>query len=181
MRRAHFLGIILLLFSVLVGCNTSENREDSAITVMEPVAARTVEIINAKGDKIGKVLLTQEKNGVRLHIQATGLTPGKHGFHIHEKAFEGTDYQAAGGHFKPTGAQHGLKNPKGPHLGDMRNLIVKADGTAKQTEFLAKANLRKSDEFSLLGRSIIIHSGEDDQVSDPSGNSGDRIAGGVIR
>lgn len=177
------LSVWMGLFSVviLLGCNAAKQAEDpAAMAVMDPVTARTVQIINADGDNIGKALLTQEKNGVRLHIQVIGLPPGKHGFHIHEKAFEGTDFKSAGGHFNPTGAQHGLKNPKGPHAGDMRNLVVKPDGSAKQTEFLIKASLSRSGEYSLLGRSIIIHSAEDDQVTDPTGNSGDRIAGGII-
>lgn len=180
MRVLHGLWIGFFSVFVLLGCRTAEQTENPAVAAMDAVTARTVQIINADGKKIGKALLIQEKNGVRLHIQVAELTPGKHGFHIHEKAFEGTDFQSAGGHFNPTGAQHGLKNPKGPHQGDMRNLLVKPDGSAKQTEFLAKANLSQSSEYSLLGRSIIIHSGEDDHVTDPAGNSGDRIAGGII-
>ncbi|WP_134705061.1 superoxide dismutase family protein [Ammoniphilus sp. YIM 78166] len=180
MRVALCVWMGLFSVAMLLGCNTTRHAEDPAMAVVDSVTARTVEIINANGDKIGKALLTQEKTGVRLHVQVNGLSPGKHGFHIHEKAFEGTDFQSAGGHFNPTGAQHGLKNPQGAHVGDMRNLVVKPDGSAKQTEFLVKASLSKSNEYSLLGKSIIIHAGEDDQVTDPSGNSGDRIAGGII-
>ena len=76
--------------------------------------------------------------------------------------------------------EHGLKNPKGPHMGDMHNLKVKEDGTAIQTEFLEGVSLQKEHPHSLIGRSIIIHSDEDDQISNPAGNSGARIAGGNI-
>ncbi|RXT15529.1 superoxide dismutase family protein [Ammoniphilus sp. CFH 90114] len=171
------IGIFLIF--ILTGCSSIKQEEES-IPVSEIVSARTVNIVNGKGEKIGKAVLTEEKSGVRLHMQVSGLKPGSHGFHIHEKEFMGTDFQTAGSHFNPTGKEHGHLNPKGSHMGDMKNLMVKANGEAKQTEFLKGATLSKGDAQSLLGRSIIIHEGTDDYSTDPTGNSGDRIAGGVI-
>lgn len=158
----------------------SETKDWESVAVAETSEKKTVDIINAQGEKIGVVVLREEENGVRLQIEASQLEPGKHGFHIHEKNFEGTDFDTAGAHFNPTKKQHGLKNPKGPHLGDMRNLKVKEDGTVLQTEFIEKATLKAGDPYSLIGRSIVIHADEDDQMSDPAGNSGERIAAGNI-
>jgi Cu-Zn family superoxide dismutase len=108
------------------------------------------------------------------------LTPGKHGIHIHENAFAGSDFKTAQGHFNPEGKKHGLLNPEGHHLGDLPNLVVSEDGSAEATILVEHATLEPGDPDSLLGRSIIIHAGEDDEMTDPSGNSGDRVAGANI-
>ncbi|WP_019121373.1 superoxide dismutase family protein [Brevibacillus massiliensis] len=139
-----------------------------------------VQIVSAKGEKIGTATLTEEGGGVKLRIKASQLPPGKHGFHIHESSFQGQDFKAAGAHFNPYGKKHGFDNPEGHHLGDMPNLTVKPDGTVDTEVMLNNATLKKGEKNSLLGKSIIIHSGEDDGKTDPAGNSGDRIAGGVI-
>lgn len=183
------LGVFLL---ALTGCSSLSSEqgkqevspanasEPKAIAVAEATAVKSVDIVNTEGKKIGVATLKEEKNGVQLQIEVSNLKPGKHGFHIHEKAFKDTDFSSAGGHFNPTNKEHGLKNPKGFHLGDMHNLNVKEDGTAIQTEFIEMASLKKEHEYSLIGKSIIIHSGEDDQMSNPAGNSGERVAGGNI-
>lgn len=183
--------ILLLLFFSLVGCSSSpvephpetlgvSEHDDETVAVSEAAGTKTVEIMNAEGKKIGVALLKEEKGGVRLQVEVSQLAPGNHGYHIHEKTFQGTDFATAGAHFNPTGKEHGLKNPKGAHLGDMHNLRVKEDGTAVQTEYLEGASLKKDHPHSLIGRSIIIHKDEDNQVTNPAGNSGDRVAGGNI-
>lgn len=108
------------------------------------------------------------------------MTPGKHGFHIHENVFEGSNLKTANGHFNPEGKKHGLQNPDGHHLGDLPNLIVNEDGTAEATILIEHASLEADKPESLLGRSLIIHAGEDDEMTDPAGNSGDRVAGANI-
>jgi len=148
------------------------NREGGA-----PVA---VKIVDHEGKKIGTAVLMQQKNGVEARISVSGLSPGKHGFHIHEKAFSGSDFQTAGGHFNPTAEQHGFHNPQGFHKGDLPNLEVKRDGTAEMSVLLEGVTLEQGQPHSLIGRSMIIHAEEDDYVTDPAGNSGDRIAGGNI-
>ncbi len=182
-------SMLLLLFFTLLGCSSAQVEpqpqglgasDHEAVAVSEASGMKSVEIINGEGKKIGVALLKEEKGGVRLQLEVTQLRQGNHGFHIHEKTFQGTDFESAGAHFNPTGKEHGLKNPKGAHLGDMHNLRVKEDGTAFQTEYLEGANLKKDHPNTLLGKSIMIHKDEDDQVTNPAGNSGDRVAGGNI-
>ncbi|GIP32495.1 superoxide dismutase family protein [Paenibacillus sp. J2TS4] len=139
-----------------------------------------VKLYDTSGKEVGSATLTREAGGVRLQLQVSGLTPGKHGFHIHEKAFVPFDFKTAGGHFNPEGKKHGRSNPEGQHLGDMPNLEVKQDGTAEADLLLERATLEKGSPNSLLGKSIIIHAQEDDYLTDPAGNAGDRIVGGNI-
>jgi Cu-Zn family superoxide dismutase len=152
------------------------NKSTSAVSIGKP----QVEIVDANGKKIGSATLTEEQNGVQINLKASHLTAGKHGFHIHEKAFTGADFKTAGGHFNPEGKKHGLENPDGHHMGDMENLEVKEDGTVTAEITVHNANLKKGTPNSLLGKSMIIHAKADDGKTDPSGNSGDRIAGGII-
>jgi superoxide dismutase, Cu-Zn family len=107
-----------------------------------------------------------------------------HGFHIHEVGkCEGPDFKSAGGHFNPSGKEHGKKNPKGHHAGDMENVSADPSGNAKGTFKLKGIALEGKAEDSLFranGTSIVIHASADDHKSNPAGNSGDRIACGVI-
>jgi len=143
-------------------------------------ASLDVTIYDAAGKAIGWAVLTQQQDAVRLQLKATGLKPGKHGFHIHEKAFTWLDFKSAGGHFNPDAKQHGHDNPNGHHQGDMPNLVADKDGIASVDMVLKGASLTASAPGSLIGRSIIIHAAEDDYKTDPAGNAGDRIAGGII-
>lgn len=139
-----------------------------------------VKLYNAAGKPVGSATLEEIKDGVKVKISVTGLTPGKHGFHVHENAIQGGDFKTAGAHFNPTHKHHGLKNPQGSHVGDMPNLVVGADGTGEGEFIIQHGTLEKDKPNSVLGRSLIIHAGEDDQLTDPAGNSGDRVAGGNI-
>ena len=99
--------------------------------------------------------------------------------HIHQMAkCEGPAFETAGPHFNPAGKQHGLKNPMGPHAGDMNNFRVRANGTARVTVTDPRVNLNSL--FTDGGTALVIHAKADDMKTDPSGNSGDRIACGVI-
>ncbi|WP_422657456.1 superoxide dismutase family protein [Paenibacillus sp. EC2-1] len=140
----------------------------------------SVKLLNASGEALGLATFEEVEDGVRVKISASGLTPGKHGFHVHENAIESLDFKSAGGHFNPTDKHHGLENPQGSHVGDMPNLMVKEDGTVEAEVTIQHATLEKDKPNSILGRSLIIHAGEDDNKSDPAGNSGDRIMGGNI-
>ncbi|CEH27658.1 hypothetical protein AM501_16735 [Aneurinibacillus migulanus] len=149
---------------------------NASISINKPY----IHMVNAQGEEIGHAILTEESGGVKVAIEVHDLKPGKHGFHVHEKMFVKNDFKSAGGHFNPDGKKHGMENPEGHHVGDMQNLEVKEDGTAKAEFMLERASLKQGDVHSLLGKSIIIHEGEDDLKSDPAGNSGDRVAGGNI-
>lgn len=160
----------------LIGQNIYWDGKAGAVSIGNPA----VVIYDATGKEIGTATLTPYSGGVTVEIEVSGLTPGKHGFHIHEKAFEGYDFKTAGGHFNPDSKKHGHDHPEGHHLGDLDNLVANADGKASLKYNIEGATLDKDSGKSLLGRSVIIHASEDDGKTDPSGNSGDRIAGGVI-
>ena len=142
-----------------------------------------VDLMDSAGKKIGQASLIQIADGVALSVQAEGLSPGSHGIHIHESgSCIAPDFKSAGGHFNPTNKQHGIQNPEGAHGGDMPNLVVDADGKAKMQFTLPDLTIQEGN-LSLIksgGTALVIHAGADDGKTNPSGNSGDRIACGVI-
>jgi Cu-Zn family superoxide dismutase len=140
-------------------------------------------LLNAQGQKVGEAQLEEAPQGVKITLQVENLPPGTHAFHIHEKGLcEPPNFLTAGGHFNPYHKQHGLKNPAGPHAGDLPNLVVGEDG--KETlEAIASGITLKQGANSLFppgGTSLVIHAGADDYMTDPAGNAGPRIACGVI-
>jgi len=136
------------------------------------------------GREVATAELVQDANGVRVAVTATGLPPGRLAVHIHENgACEPPDFASAGSHFAPGGRQHGIENPAGPHAGDLPNIHVAPDGSGRVAALDPWVSLRDGDAGYLLGNggtSIVVHEGADDYFTDPSGDSGDRIACGVI-
>jgi Cu-Zn family superoxide dismutase len=150
-----------------------------------PIAdTRTVTLRDGEGRTVGTALLAPASGGVQVVVSANGMPPGVHGIHVHERGrCEGPDFTSAGGHFNPAGSQHGLQNPAGPHAGDLPNLTVDAAGRGALTGLARGAAITGTAANSLLrsgGTALVVHAGADDQVTDPSGDSGARIACGVI-
>ncbi len=149
-----------------------------------PSKVAEVVLEDSTGKKIGTALLTETDHGVKISLRASGLTPGAHGIHFHEIGkCETPSFKSAGGHFQPLGHEHGLQNPEGPHAGDLPNLQVNAKGEATAEMLSTQVKLDDS-KMSLLksgGTALVIHAKPDDQHTSPSGNSGDRIACGVVK
>jgi Cu-Zn family superoxide dismutase len=144
---------------------------------------KVVNLQNGQGKAVGTATLSPAAQGVSIKLNLHDLTPGDHAIHVHQTAkCEGPDFKSAGGHFNPDSKHHGLENPEGPHAGDIPNFIVDANGKSKAT-VLAKGVTMGDGANSVFtggGTALVIHAKADDNKTDPSGNSGDRIACGVI-
>lgn len=174
---------------ILTACNNNEPQADEDGTevnvgVEEGDEEITVELKNNEGAIVGTAVLTEGPTGVKVSVDATHLSPGSHGFHIHEKGIcEEPDFESAGGHFNPEDTNHGFDHPEGPHAGDLPNLEVEKDGTVKQEVIAEVVTLDKEGKHSIVsgeGTSLMIHANPDDGKSQPAGNAGERIACGVI-
>jgi len=147
-----------------------------------PAATATVPMKNAAGRDLGTLTLTDTPQGIMVMGNLTGLTPGEHGIHIHMVGQCQPPFTSAGVHWNPTNRQHGSLNPQGPHLGDMPNITVAADSSA--TVHLTTASGGTLHGANLVmdvdGASVVVHTRADDLRTDPSGNSGDRVACGVV-
>lgn len=156
--------------------------DDSAMSASPGAAMATAELVATQGNEVsGKVNFKKTPEGVAVTGTIEGLTPGEHGFHIHENGdCSSTDGKSAGGHFSPGGQPHGAPGADEHHEGDMGNLSANDEGVAEideQFEFLEMGD----GEATILGKAIIVHGGADDLESQPSGDAGARVACGVIK
>ncbi|MEQ6389809.1 superoxide dismutase family protein [Bacillaceae bacterium S4-13-58] len=156
---------------LLAGCNTNQR------------SIADVELYNPSGDLLGTAKLKENPDGVEFDITVEGLEPGYHGIHVHEyPECEPPDFKSAGSHWDPDNKQHGLMHPEGAHKGDLPNIEADGAGKAKATLMLPGATL-KDDRYSLYkngGTSLVIHELQDDGVTQPAGDSGNRVACGKI-
>ena len=165
---------IALLGAISLGLMTacaSMNHGDAARAEMAARSGSTVS---------GTVTFTPVAGGLQVNAVLAGLTPGEHGFHIHEVGdCSAADASSAKGHFNPTSKEHGHHGGNARHAGDMPNLLANAQG---QSSFSAKVmGLELSGNTGILGRSVVIHADPDDYKSQPAGNSGKRVACGVVK
>jgi superoxide dismutase, Cu-Zn family len=142
----------------------------------------TAPMRNAAGKDLGTLVLTERDAGITATGRLNGLPPGVHGIHLHTTGrCDPPKFQSAGDHWNPTSKAHGTKDPGGPHLGDFPNITVADDGSVVVLAKTRGGTLRG--ENSLLdsdGAAVVVHAKPDDYRTQPSGDSGDRIACGVV-
>lgn len=164
--------LLILAVPLLVGCATAG-----------PPSAPPSPLINALGAPIGTVRAWQTAGGVMFRIDAGGLPQGTHGIHVHAIGrCDPPEFTSAGAHWNPTDRKHGMNNPAGPHGGDLPNVEVAPNGVLAATLVLPGASLFGPGALmDADGAALVLHAKADDNVTDPSGNSGARIACAVIR
>lgn len=165
----------------LAACTSTMSDDTSSAASAAPAAATDTaqaRLLDASGRDMGFVRLSPSSAGMDGFIEVSGISPGEHGMHIHTTGrCDAPDFQTAGGHLNPTGTKHGLSNPAGPHQGDLPQLTVGSDGKGTMS-FSVSTTLAAL--FDADGAAFIVHAGPDDQMTDPSGNSGARILCGVL-
>jgi Cu-Zn family superoxide dismutase len=148
----------------------------------DPMVTGFADLANNTGEAAGNAILKPGPKGVLVRVEASGLTPGWHGMHLHEKgdcSDNAAGFKASGAHVGHGDAvKHGLLNPEGPEFGDVPNLFAAGDGTAKGEFYLAGSTLETL--LDADGTAIIIHAAEDDHTAQPIGNAGARVACGVV-
>lgn len=172
-RVAWLVGIGTLL-SVLVASAATAQGSGKATAKMQ----------DKEGNSVGTADFVEGPNGVAVSVNAKDLPPGEHGIHIHEKGKSSPpDFKDAGEHYNPTKAKHGFSNPEGPHASDLKNINVTEGGTASYTDTAESLTVAGAQNAILDsdGSALVIHEKADDYETDPSGESGDRIAAGVIK
>lgn len=172
MKRA--LPIALPFAIALAGCQTVDEAPN------ERLGQATLRL--ASGLPGGTAQLLASGSQVNISIAVVGLAPGIHGVHLHMTgSCEAPDFTSAGAHLNPAGHQHGTSNPAGPHLGDLPNVTVGSDGTGTVSATLpGTPNEVLAQLFDGDGTAVVVHANADDYRTDPSGNSGGRIACGVL-
>jgi Cu-Zn family superoxide dismutase len=155
--------------------------------VARRVAVANVNLVSPTGAPRGGGVIWQDPEGrVHLDLQLRGLPPGTHGMHFHSvgRCEGGTaaPFTSAGLHFNPHGRRHGLSSVDGPHAGDLPNVVVRGDGTARVDVTTDRVSLTtgRTNLFDADGAALMVHAAADDQITDPGGNAGGRIACGVV-
>jgi Cu-Zn family superoxide dismutase len=187
-RWQHGIALAAVGMLLLAGCakkqeeKAAEETAAPATTAPAPAVAAVAiaTLTSADGVNHGTITFTQNGDQTRVVADVTGVPAGLHGIHVHETGdCTPPDFKSAGGHFNPTGAIHGAPTDPEHHAGDLGNIDVGEDGTGHLD---LNSNMLAVDDGpnSVIGKSVILHAGEDDFVSQPSGASGDRWACGVI-
>lgn len=180
-NKIGFLSAGFIIVSFLFSCQMPVQPEQTGNMEDTPEITNAVCVLQpTEGNNVtGLVTFEKTDNGMHVVAEVKGLSEGLHGFHIHQYGdISASDGTSAGGHFNPDNQPHGAPYDTARHVGDLGNIVAMADdmGTLDVTDTL----LTFQGSHSIIGRSVVIHAGEDDLISQPTGNAGARVAYGVI-
>ena len=173
--------IILLAMTLLfIGAQFLNAQMDNMMHQKSNLKRAIAVITPTKGNFVhGVVTFEEVDKGVHVTANLTGLTPGRHGFHIHEFGdINSEDGSSAGGHFNPMGMPHSMPTSDKRHEGDMGNIEADENGSA-HLDYIDSV-MKLNGEYSLIGHAVIIHAKEDDFKTQPTGNAGARVGYGVV-
>jgi len=175
--QAVAFAIIALMVNA---CQPNQQVQEKKVEHMAKVNKAICVLHPTEGDSVhGTVTFTKTDEGIKIEADVHGLTPGKHGFHIHQWGnVSSLDGKSAGGHFNPDNKKHGGPHDAERHVGDFGNL--EADESGHATLTMIDTVISFHGTHNIIGRGIIVHAGEDDLTSQPTGDAGARVAYGVI-
>ena len=171
-------GVVLIGAGVLGSATTAGAQQPGSVNTVEATAT----IFNRQNEAIGLLSLANVPGGVMASVTVSGLTPGEHGIHLHERGVcDSPLFTAAGAHWNPAMREHGLMNPRGSHGGDLPNRVALPNGSASFQHMIPASMLPNVDALiDADGTAVVIHETADDQLTYPVGNSGGRIACGIV-
>lgn len=176
-------ALLAIAAAVITGTalNACTNSMNSGAGTAAPTAGSvSAELMDASGGPKGRATVMPMADGLHVTASVQGMAAGTYAIHVHTTgACVAPDFASAGPHWNPTTRQHGTQNPAGPHKGDLPNITVTADGTGKVSSHVMDASL--DGLLDADGAAIVVHAAADDYRTDPSGNSGGRIACGVLK
>ncbi len=191
MSKLSLSSFVLVLLVGVIACGPKAEAPPPEAS-SEPVA-QVVEVVEVAQEAIavlmpragaevsGTVTFTQTGEGVVVVAKIAGVSPGLHGFHLHEKGdCSAPDFTSTGGHFNPTGDPHGGPDDTIRHAGDFGNILVEEDGTGRLELLTSMLTVDPDAENTVIGRAVILHEGEDDLESQPTGAAGARLACGTV-
>ncbi|MDR8392206.1 superoxide dismutase family protein [Aliifodinibius sp. S!AR15-10] len=182
MQKSSKLFLTILIASFIVaGCTQQQQQQAEEEPTPSTNFTNAVAVVHpTEGNSVsGTVHLEQTAEGVQVTAELTGLSEGRHGFHIHQYGdCTASDGTSAGGHYNPAGNDHGAPTQDNRHVGDMGNIVADSEGNA--TINYTDPVIELNGPSSIIGRGIVVHGGEDDLESQPSGAAGPRVGCGVI-
>ena len=181
MKVSQFFAILSGATLLLASCQSQQAGQQAASAAAPAAPRNAIAVLHSTegNTAAGVVTFAQAEAGVRVVATISGLTPGEHGFHIHQYGdCSASDGTSAGGHFNPEDQPHAGPHDAKRHVGDLGNITANEDGDASLDYVDTKLSL--SGGNSIIGRGVIVHSAPDDLSSQPTGNAGGRVACGVV-
>lgn len=185
LHRIAFAAPAALLLAAACARQGDSGQDSTTLSAGGGTLVARATMLSTAGDSIGVATFDRTADGIMIMLHVKGLPVGPHGVHLHTVGLcEPPDFTSAGGHFNPTGATHGAKSEKGPHAGDLPNFDVQqaeAGEHYQATTARVQADDGPNGLFDADGMALVIHAAADDEMTDPTGNAGARIACGVIK